>query len=75
MKHKLKTWLTNNKLWENLDDDILYKKYISMYKFLVLFSNSHKMGDELRLLFKAIERPVLSIEVSTFIILTFLIIV
>ncbi|XP_050062261.1 uncharacterized protein LOC126551913 [Aphis gossypii] len=60
--HKLRRWLNNEKLWTELDDDILYRKHISMYKFLVLFTISSEQGDKLSNILKAIEKPVLSIE-------------
>lgn len=65
MKTKLEKWLNNRKLWENLMNDILDNDYISLYKFLIFFYNSPEDMDKIINIYKAIEKPVLSTEVST----------
>ncbi|XP_025196769.1 uncharacterized protein LOC112595687 [Melanaphis sacchari] len=55
-------WLKNKNLWISLDDDILYRKHIALYKFLVFFLISNEYNDKLNNIFKAIQRPVLSTE-------------
>ncbi|XP_060848106.1 uncharacterized protein LOC132927573 [Rhopalosiphum padi] len=61
-KNKLKKWLTNDELWLSIDDDPLYKNYISMYKFLVFYHKSQNQYEKISNLFEAIKRPVLSTE-------------
>ncbi|XP_025192757.1 uncharacterized protein LOC112592829 [Melanaphis sacchari] len=62
IKDTFEKWLKNKNLWKSLDDDILYRKHIAMYKFLVFFSISNEYNDKLNNIFKAIQRPVLSTE-------------
>ncbi|XP_026821166.1 uncharacterized protein LOC113559621 isoform X2 [Rhopalosiphum maidis] len=61
-KNKFKKWLTNDQLWLSIDDDPLYKRYISMYKFLVFYHKSQNHYEKVSYLFEAIKRPVLSTE-------------
>ncbi|XP_060848097.1 uncharacterized protein LOC132927562 isoform X2 [Rhopalosiphum padi] len=61
-KNKFKKWLTNDELWLSIDDDPLYKNYISMYKFLVFYHKSQNQYEKIIYLIEAIKRPVLSTE-------------
>ncbi|XP_025192845.1 uncharacterized protein LOC112592897 isoform X2 [Melanaphis sacchari] len=58
-------WLLNEKFTISMKNDALYEKYISMYKFLFTYISQSDSNTIFSNLFKAIQRSVLNIEVST----------
>ncbi|XP_025202884.1 uncharacterized protein LOC112599963, partial [Melanaphis sacchari] len=62
MCKELRNWLLPNQLDMSMENDDLYKKYITTYKSFLIFFHNSDLNNTFNNIFKAIEKPVLNIE-------------